>query len=332
MRLLIGTTLGLAPILAPLPLGDELEFKVKADTRLEKTFDSELALELAEMKMKFGDEELPADHTDGLEMQIVSKDHLVFVDHYRALADGRPTSLVRTFEALESSESQKQSFDGEGDESTTDKESKLEGKSVLFQWNEEQSEFAVSFHEDEGDAELLTELVEDTDLRAFLPGKSVAAGDSWPVEARAFDAILSPGGDLALLSGEEADDSEEVDDQLDQNLSGEIKVTFVETRDEAGTRVAVLHVEAELATHSESTSEEDGESSVETYRIELDVEGDILWDLAHGRPWSYAIEGKSQVVVETKSEVALEDTQLSMSQTLRFEGKYSASGRWTSAE
>ncbi len=74
----------------------------------------------------------------------------------------------------------------------------LEGKTVLFAWNGEEELCEPKFEDESGYEALLPGLDEDTDLRAFPPGKPVAEGGSWTVSPGAFDAIFYPGGDVKV--------------------------------------------------------------------------------------------------------------------------------------
>src|SRR5688500_13986040 len=97
---------------AALPRGAELAFHVAADTRLTKTFTSELEVSLESMSSSHDGEEIPADEMPELELEISTKTKLVFVDHYRKIGPGRPEALARTFEELTSHERQHSAFDG----------------------------------------------------------------------------------------------------------------------------------------------------------------------------------------------------------------------------
>ena len=60
--------------------------------------------------------------------------------------------------------------------------SELEGKTVMFTWNEEDSELPASFHESgrRGAAEGLRR----TGHVPFLPTKEVAEGDTWGIDVK----------------------------------------------------------------------------------------------------------------------------------------------------
>ena len=57
-----------------------------------------------------------------------------------------------------------------------------------------------------GEAELLTNLDEDMDLRALLPAKEVAKGDAWDIDTKSLKSLLLPGGDLKLKPHEGAEE------------------------------------------------------------------------------------------------------------------------------
>lgn len=331
MRLVAGVLLGLAPIVFASRTADDLKFQVDKGTRLEKTFENNMSLELDSLSVKFGDEEISPDELGEIGLEIKSERKFVFVDEYRETGPGRPNALVRTFETLTGTEKQTSSGDGETSEETSDETSTLEGKSVLFQWSDEDDAFKKSYAGDGGDDELLEALVEDSDLRAFLPGKSVSDGDQWSVDAKVFNGLLEPGGDVALESEDEDDDSE-VDEQLDQNLSGDVRVTYKGSRDSDGVQVAVLFIEAKLETHSEQTTSEDEETTDEKYLLALEVEGELLWATKLGRPLSFSLEGRATVTVDQSSTMSFGGESFSMTQKMTLSGDTSFKGTWTVAE
>src|SRR5690606_27868434 len=166
------------------------------------------------------------------------KKRLVFVDEYRAVSDARPTVLAREFRALEESETASMEVLDESHEFETIRESALEGKTVLFTWNDDTGEYAAAYvDEEEGDAALLEDLVADTDLLAFLPEEEVGEGDTWKVNPRHINRLTDPGGYLHLL-GEEEESDAEVERQIEANQEGELLATYEGTREVDGVTMA----------------------------------------------------------------------------------------------
>lgn len=334
MRLHPLAVLACLPLVASLPPAQTFAFRAEKGARVEKTFESALELDLDSMKFQVGGEEIPAGEMGELELHIESSSKAVFLDEYREGADGRPTVLARKYVELVNDEKQSTSADGEASEETTEEESDLEGQTVVFTWSEEDGDFKRAYEGDGADEALLEPLIEDCDLREFLPGKDVAEGDTWDLEAKAFDFLTSPGGDLGLEDPDKEDEEDDgTDEQLSDNLEGTLKATFKGTREEGGVKVGVIALEGELRTHAETTEEgEQGHSSKSRFEMEFDVEGEILWDLAAGRAHSFTLQGDARVDVDESNRVEFEGQAFEMSQLLHLIGKVSASGSWTKSE
>jgi hypothetical protein len=263
-----------------------------------------------------------------MELDLSARTRLVFVDHYREVAEGRPKELARTYEELTSEETHRVSVGGETEEQDREEASELEGATVVFSWSEEAGGFEPRFEGDGGDAELLEDLVEDCDLRAFLPGREVAEDEGWSVEAAAFDALFNPGGDVGLESEEDDQDSEERNDQLREHLSGEIRATFKGLREEGEERVAVIALACDVATYSEIETTEEGVTSRERFEMSFDLEGEILWRVAGGHPRSFAVEGPVAMTMKQETEGEYEGESFSFSQTLALGGTARSAGTW----
>ena len=322
----------LLPLLASAPAADEVTFHVAKGAVVEKTFAHTLDLELEEMKVSFGDEEISPDDLGGFEMSVETSGELVFVDEYREMGDGRPKLLARKFKNLQYEENQSTTTDGESEDKSSEEESELEGKTVLFAWDDDEDAWKRTYEGDEAAAELLDPLIEDVDLREFLPGKSVSTDDSWDVEAKLFDHVLSPGGDLGMRSEDDDEESEEFERQISENMGGEVKVTFKGLREEDGVRVAVLAVEAQIKSFGEQSKDEDEAQQTRRYELDAGFEGEILWDAAKGRPHSYSLSGTTKVRFVDSSAMDHGGEHFEMSQTILLSGPSKITGAWTSVE
>jgi len=177
---------------------------------------------------------------------------------------------------------------------------------VVFTWNADDERFDVQAAADQKlDAELLDGLDEDMDLRAFLPDKPVAKGDSWDVEPAAFHAVLWPGGRLPFHDADK-DEPDEIEHELNAalyaSLDGDAKVTYAGQREEDGVKVFVLHVKADLSRTGESvpsneyTTEHGGAPGAKVKgEFTTQVEGDLLWSVEHAHLISLTLEGKAAV-------------------------------------
>ncbi|MEM6673189.1 MAG: hypothetical protein AAF726_10105 [Planctomycetota bacterium] len=305
----------LAPLLAA---SDVPRVTIDEGSTVTKTFVNELRLELVEIGIELdGEEQDPP--SDGLpEVTIADDERIVFVDEYVSVADGRATELIRTFETLEDTSTQAQRFpDGEGSEQSSEGESELEGKSVVFEWDDDDESYDVSFAEDEdGDDDLLEGLEGDADFLFLLqPEDDVEVGDSWSVDGELFTRISSPGGNLKILS--EGDD-EEFSEQFADGLVGDLEMTLESIED----GVAVVSIEGQVDTEIEVDVETpdapEGFEASQTFSFSFDIEGKLEWDLESGVASSMELD--AEVEMELLSTNSMGETSLVQRQT--YEGTF----------
>ena len=250
-------------------------------------------------------------------------------DELVAVGSGRPEKLARTFDELHQQHTVSGTGpDGELMEQTQKLTCDLEGKRVVFTWNADDERFDVQAAADqELDAELLDGLDEDMDLRAFLPDKPVAKGDSWDVEPAAFHAVLWPGGRLPFHDADK-DEPDEIEHELNAalyaSLDGDAKVTYAGQREEDGVKVFVLHVKADLSRtgeyvpSSEYTSEHGGAPGAKVkLKFTTQAEGDLLWSVEHGHMISLTLEGQAALT----QGISYEWKGQSVEQVRKFSGK-----------
>jgi hypothetical protein len=97
-------------------------------------------------------------------------------------------------------------------------------------------------------------------------------------------------------SEEPSDDERSMSRQTIERIEGSGTARLEEVREEDGVRVAVLSVELEITTGSDSVlpalSEDDIERPEITIEVEIErtLEGTILWDLEHGHALSAEFE------------------------------------------
>ena len=329
MRLyLLKLSLGTALALTSFASGpDEVRYAPEKGLKVTRTCETSGEFELESESVTFdGEERLdPRKKSSGslsIEEKFVVSDELV------AVGSGRPEKLARTFDELH----QQQKFsatgpDGEVMEQTQKLTCDLEGKRVVFTWNADGGRFDVQAAADQKlDAKLLDGLDEDMDLRAFLPDKPVAKGDSWDVEPAAFHAVLWPGGRLRY---HDADKDKPDADELKLNaalyasLDGDASVTYAGQREEDGVKVFVLHVKADLSRtgevvpSSEYTSEHGGAPGAKMKgEFTTQAEGDLLWSVEHAHLISLTLEGKAAIT----QGVSYERGGQSVEQVRKFSG------------
>ena len=312
---------------------EEIAFRVRADTTLERSLKNHYSMQLESMAFTMNGEEVPADAFGEVDIQIEHSEDYVVTDAFEAVADGRPQRLRRTFDELAGKESSSFSSDGEGGSDDSGYESALEGKTVVFTWNDEAERFDASFADGtDGDEALLAELDEDMDLRRLLPTGPVSEGDSWSVEPGAFACILDPGGDLGLEETEgEKQDTSVQDAALRANLAGTITATYKGQREEDGVKQAVIALEVDTNTHAEQNlgPQEVPEGANGTGRVEVRflLEGELCWDLEHGHALSFELSGENGLTTIQTITGDFDGESLEHVQTMVFVGETSFSMR-----
>jgi len=324
-KLSLGTALALASFASG---PDEVRYAPEKGLKVVRTCETSSEFELDSESVTYdGEERLdPAKKSRGshsIEEKFVVSDELV------AVGSGRPEKLARTFDELHQQQTSSETrFDGKVIEQTQKLTCDLEGKRVVFTWNADDERFDVQAAADqELDAKLLDRLDEDMDLRAFLPDKPVANGDSWDVEPAAFHAVLWPGGRLPFHDADK-DKPDAVEDEMNAafyaSLDGDAKVTYAGLREKDGEKVFVLHVKADLSQAGESmpsseyTSEHGGAPGTKT-KVELttQAEGDLLWSVEHAHLISLTLEGQTAITQGVSYEMRGQSVEM----VRKFSGK-----------
>jgi hypothetical protein len=343
LPLLVLLPLAAASDWAGRPGGEKPHYGPKAGTVLIKHVVVENELELEDSSMEVDGRDV-SDMAGQVEVAMKAAMKLSVTDVYEALGEGRPTKLKRSFEEISSTSHTSVSSPVMGSrEHDVPMESKLEGSTVVFSWDEDDSAYRVTFDGDQkGDEDLLEGLEEDLDLRGFLPTSEVAEGDSWKVPAEAVKAALAPGGDVKLRAGSGGDPMSGMG-QFSQNdmvgeLEGEFEAVYDGARDEDGTRVAVIKLRIEARSAQDMTERLDeimeemkGElpegldmeiSAIDT-EYELDAEGELLWNLETGLAHALHLSGEVRMIVDSSMSMKMGDQEQSMESSQTFAGNQS---------
>ena len=320
-RLALFLPLSLAFALAP--VAEEPSFHAAEGTELVRTFTSETVLELDDMSVTLDGN----DHTFGEpELSLEGASTRVVADVFGPPGEGRPQRLVRTFQTLEGNQVESSTMpSGESGTEQTASSSELEDRVVAFVWDEDEGEYSVAFDDDgEEDGELLEGLVEDMDLRLFLPGEEVGEDDSWDVDVAAFRRINTPGGVNLVDEGSEDPERElEFERALDRGVDGELTATFRGLRDEAGRRVAVIAIEAEIETEAEQPQDRDDREVIVIVSLSYDMQGELLWDMQGGHLFSFELSGAVEYVrVEESVFIGPNGDEFEVVQTMSLSGDH----------
>lgn len=297
-----------------LPAGSTPRFAPSDATTLKKTITTESKVRSTSIRFKIDDEEHSGDE-DGGSLSFESSETLIVTDEYVKSADGRPVKLKRTFDDLTGKSVQAMDDGSEKHEDAKEQASDLTSKVVIFKWNDKDEEYTAAFEDEEGDSPLLKDLDADLDFLAFLPKGDVKEDDEWQVDGMAARILMFPGGDMKLESTSGKDnDTEELDRGLRENLSGKFTAVYKGTRNEGETKCAVIEIKGNLSTHGEM----DGGSV--SLVIELQLTGEILWDVAKNHVHSVHVEGEDKTLYSTHFELEAEGESHTMDQVIHLEG------------
>lgn len=319
-RLLHGSTLALGVTLLATP-ADGPSFRPEDGAEVTKTFTTGFDFDLDDLSVVLNGQDVGA-MMGALEVAMSSSMTIRVEDAYGSTSEGRLQELTRTFDELSQLVTIHVSAEGASEVPETQGSSELEGRTVVFAWDEEAGAYEAAFAGDDGDQGLLEGLEEDMDLRALLPPGEVEPGAEWEVPIEELESIVSPGGDLKILPDDaEADDmdfystiEDRVAEQFSDVLEGTCKCTYVGTREVDGLQVGEIRLDIEVATSADLTEaieelfaelsselgEEAPDVSVDAADLTLDFEGEgvLLWALDLGRAHSLDLSGHAEVAID----------------------------------
>lgn len=293
----------LFPLLLP-PAGAQeqhaIELGVEDGAVLQKVWSAEHRLVLEKFERRYGDD---PPLTQELRLRLDSEHVIEVVDEYREVVAGRPTDLRRTY--LSARVDATQTLAGDQPlERGTRLVSPFEGVSVVFTWIDEEGGYGRYYDAAELDEEWLASVRDDFDLRAVLPAGPVAVGASWSMDPQDLRDLLAPCGNLQLAASEATDQADRL---LQRSLragvggslaaafggqaSGTIEVTLAAVEGDRATLALRLSSLVYLRDITDFAEENrlrvEDEAGVErtTGRLvlELDGEGQVLWNLSAGR-------------------------------------------------
>lgn len=324
-----------APLLFAFALpADDLSFHPAANSDFSKTLKVNLEMNITDASMTMNGEPLPGEAVESLKSNSLTVDMLVGVtEKYVASKDNKPVELLRTYDKMK--------LDSEfGDESKEMEEFKeLEGKTVSFKWNEKESSYDKSFHESEGEKDLLKSLEVDMDLRCLLPEKKVAKGDTWEVPADHLKTLFMPGG-LATKGGEKeaGAEFEKIQKNLEEQFSSALKdfkvtCTYKGTKDEGGVTVAEIGLlfdgkaKMDLASMLEdifAAQKQEGMPDMDFKAgVGMGMKGDgtLLWNMSAGRMQNFEMNATANLDVDINVHAEQGDQPIDVVMTGRAEGK-----------
>ena len=322
---------------------DRIHFAPSEGSSAKKTFENKAEFTLDNLSVSVNGQEspLPAE----MEMSLNSTQRVVVTDEYLANREGAPKKLRRSYDELANGVTVAMKMEMMGQSQNHDQDikgqSELEGKKVLFTWDDEKGEYTRAFDAAEGKETLLKDLDEDMDLRALLPKSEVKEGDEWEIDVTSLATVLAPGGNLSIVPEEmEADESPmgmpgmgSMSDWLRGSLEGSAKGTFASIQEVDGVKLAVLKIVAKITVSKDMTEiveeamknaklPEGGQMEVDHMDIDykFDGEGELRWDLAAGRAHSFTFSGPSNLNMDMSMGLDMQGQKMDIEYGMEFSG------------
>jgi hypothetical protein len=294
---------------------ERVVFQPAAGTSLSKKFEvsQEFTMEDSVIKVNGVEQRQP----DDVEMSMSMRTSVALTDEYLTVEGGQVVKYQRTFDDLAGAGNMTMDMGAMGND-TRDVTliSDLEGHAVVFEWNAETRAFTPRFAKEGAKKELLATLVEDFDLRGFLPGREVAQGDAWDVDMVALRNVLAPGNGLAMhpedprASGatENAPQNLDFGSLFRESAARTLRAQFEGLREANGRRLGVIALSGKVRAIHDAT--EDSRRGVAkrgdskdpapdlkkvTVDVEIELRGELLWDLDGGHAHSLRVNGTERL-------------------------------------
>ena len=347
-KALLATALVASPFLLSFePAGDKVVFAPAEGTNLTKTFNLVQNFNVDDMSMSMNGEEFPME----MEMDMQMKQVVTVSDTYDKMDSGKPTQLTREYKdgTLEMDVDVKIAVMGQNQDQSETMEgvTNLKDKKVVFKWNDEKGEYETKFHEEtEGDAELLTDLIENMDLRGLLPeaGKEVAVDDEWTPENEVIADIFAAGGNLkweiegasaaAMGGGPDPEMMSNLRALLSDTIEGDMRCIYRGTKEVDGKPYQRIEVvievksTADMLEYVEAAMEEaempEGATMPEVTQMdmvtELEGKGELLWNAEAGVMHSFNYEGSLSMEMEMAMSMDAMGQSMEMEMAMEMSG------------
>lgn len=318
---------------------DKIAFTPAEGATVTKTFTTTTAMDVDDMTALMNGDPSPM---PPMEMTMEMTQSVTVTDEYVSMGEGKPKKLARTFDAIGSDLEMDVNAGGQAQSPSGSGSSPLEGSTVVFTWNADTEQYDMAFAEGEdGDADLLTGLKENMDLRGLLPKTELAEGESYEIDVAVFADILAPGGNLMLemeIDGEAGgagmdpemmtDFSKFFEDLLEGSATGK----YVGIRDIEGVKVAVIELEVEIdasADMAELAAESMGEEIPEG--IEMDIDhvdvqmsyegtGELLWNMSKGVIHSLELNADMSMNMDMGMNISMGGNEMAMTMEMAMSG------------
>ena len=339
----------LAPIfLASNAPATRVHFAPAEGSSLTKTFENKANLSLDEYTISgTGGGQAPE-----MEMTFTTTQKVVVTDAYVKNREGAPAKLERTYDELSGDMSMTMKMSIMGQTQSNDQnmrsKSELEGKKVVFAWDAEKSEYTKTLEPKEDKPDLLKPLTEDMDFRGLLPAGEVKEGDEWDIPLDSLNAVLTPGGNLALVP-ENADEKSikmgsemaSMSNMIGDKLEGTAKGKLVALKEVDGVKVGAIHIDLKIHSSADMTETArkalagaDVPKEVSSLEIDhLDIEfkfegeGELLWNLEAGHLHTFDLSGQTTIKSEQGMNLEVAGKKMSIQENRSMSGTSSFSAK-----
>lgn len=307
------------PLVGFLPREDAVAFEPSEGATVSKELNFEGSFYMDDVSVIFDGNEMPSEMMGAMDEAIVVNAVIAVTDEYVSSSKGKQLTLLRTYDDL--------TLEGgiESDSEDMEEFGELVGSTVSFKWNADTEEYDKTYHEGEGDEDLLENLEVDMDFLVLLPDGEVSEGDTWEASGEDLGNIFFPGGMPANPSGgEDSPEAEELGELFKEEIEGQLEdafgdfvvnCTYKGTRDEGGTQVGVIEFKFEGEADLDLTELilaaidlQAGEMGIEadltaTVGFEFDGEGMLLWNLKGGHVAGFEMSQDLVVTVDLEGDV-----------------------------
>ncbi|MFT5152208.1 MAG: hypothetical protein ACI841_002199 [Planctomycetota bacterium] len=277
------------------------------------------------MTVKMAGEEIPAEFLPQLEILTNGLTEMEVIDTYVSVSNGRATRMTRSYESISANKTMEFEMTGMGDDQSEDGESdgssKLEGRTVDFEWDQAAEAYELRFEGGEESVSPPASLVQDYDLRLLLPSDEVEVGDSWTVDIVALAGVMELAIDLDLeWEGDDLSQGE----PTQKEEAGELELLFTKLETSEGVRLAHIEIVGEVTktevfdTDLERVPVADGEAT-ETFVSDVDLSGTLIWNLDAGLMQSFELGGDGSLTSTIEKTDAGPGEEFESTSTFTFE-------------
>ncbi|MCA8979365.1 MAG: hypothetical protein H6831_13285 [Planctomycetes bacterium] len=318
--------------------GEKLAFAPADGSTLDRELSMEVSLYVEDLSMIVDGQDMGGMMMGELDEALTMSAVIKVTDEFVKTAGGKHVELLRTYNEL--------SAEGgtESDREAADGFDALEDSTIQFKWDEEEGVYKKSYHESEGDEDLLENLEVDMDFTALLPDGEVSEGDTWEMDGSEALSLFAPGG-FPQGGGEQDDEvmelvSQELESQFDEAFEDfTIECTYKGLREDGDASFGEIAFEfegegaidlSELLMSMIDLQAEGAEVEIDadiTAGLDLSFKGTgtLLWDPATGHLHSYEMSCEMTLLADVDASIDV----MGQSQQFEASAELSGTGAWT---